>query len=134
VGGRHNVGFKKIFSTAALNERPSMDANCSVLVTADDKLYIEQWLGPIEHIVKSRASLKSSLRIFGDAANLDLDGDKYLQCKLERVQLTSINREELTKFISHGDWKPDVDKLKKLKHWSEPSRGILNCFGERQAP
>ncbi len=66
--------------------------------------------------------------------SLTLIGDKYLQCKLERVLLTSINREELTKFISHGDWKPDVDKLKKLKHWSEPSRGVLNCFGERQAP
>jgi len=134
VGGRHNVGFKKIFSTAAVNERPPMDANCSVLVTAAGKLYKEQRLGDIEHMVKSKASLKSSLRIFGDAAKLDLDGDKYLECKLERVLLTSMNKEELIKFISYGDWKPDVDKLKKLKHWSEPSRGVFNCFGERQAP
>ncbi|CAK9860765.1 unnamed protein product [Sphagnum jensenii] len=84
----------------------------------------------IQHIVKSRASLRSSLRIFGDAAKLDLDGDKYLACKLERLQFTSVNREKLMEYIAYGQWKPDVHKPKKLKHWSEPSRGVLNCFGE----
>jgi hypothetical protein len=69
--------------------------------------------------------------MFGDAAKLDLDGDKYLECKLERLQVTSVNKEKLMGYISDGQWKPDVDKLKKLKHWSQPSRGILNCFGER---
>ncbi|CAK9258326.1 unnamed protein product [Sphagnum jensenii] len=126
VGSIVNLGSKASQKTAD----PLRNALKHLESNEDDKLYKEQWLGPIEHTVNSRASLKSSLRIFGDAAKLDLDGDKYLQCKLERVQLTSINREELTKFISHGDWKPDVDKLKKLKHWSEPSRGVLNCFRE----
>ncbi len=109
-----------------------MDANCSVLVTADHELIKRDPSGTsIQHTVKSRASLQSSLRMFGDAAKLDLDGDKYLECKLERLQVTSVNKEKLMGYISDGQWKPDVDKLKKLKHWSQPSRGILNCFGER---
>jgi hypothetical protein len=106
-----------------------MDATCSVLVTADHSL-IERdiWGTSIHHIVKSRASLKSSFRIFGDAATLDLDGDKDLECDLKCVQITSVNRARLTEYIGYEEWKPDVHKLKKLNLWSEPSRG------ERQAP
>jgi hypothetical protein len=88
----------------------------------------------IRHTVKSRASLQSSFRIFGDDAKLDVDGDKDLECKLERLQVTTVNREKLMEYIRRGAWKPDVDKLKELKHWPEPSRRIPIFFGERQAP
>jgi hypothetical protein len=87
----------------------------------------------IKHRVESSASVKSSLRIFGDAANLDIDGDKHLECKLQRVQIVSVDRAALQEIIGEQQWKPDVPKLKKLKYWSEPSRGVFNCFGERQA-
>ncbi len=135
MGGRHNAGFKKIFSVAAVIERPSMDANCSILVTADHDLIQRDTSGTtIRHTVKSRASLQSSFRIFGDDAKLDVDGDKDLECKLERLQVTTVNREKLMEYIRRGAWKPDVDKLKELKHWPEPSRRIPIFFGERQAP
>jgi len=112
-----------------------MDANCSVLVTADHPLIERDTSGiSIQHTVRSRASLRSSLRIFSDAATLDLDGDRYLKCELERVQFTSVNRDKLMEYIGYGQWKSDVDKLKQPNHWPEPSRGVLNCFGERQAP
>jgi hypothetical protein len=89
----------------------------------------------IQHTVKSRASLQSSLRIFdADAAKLDLGSDKNLECEVERLQITTVNREKLRGYIDFEDWKPNVDKLKKLKHWSEPSRGVPNIFGQRQAP
>ncbi|CAM6069731.1 unnamed protein product [Sphagnum tenellum] len=65
-----NLGSKASQKTAD----PLRNALKHLESNEDDKLYKEQWLGPIEHIVKSRASLKSSLRIFGDAAKLDLDG------------------------------------------------------------
>ncbi len=133
MGGRHNVGFKKIFSAAAVIEIPSMDANCSVLVTAGNPLIKRATPGTsIQHTVKSRASLQSSLRIFGAAAKFDLDGVKDLECNLKRFQTTCVNRAKLTEYIGDGQWKPDVDKLKKLKHWSEPS--VLKIFSERQAP
>jgi hypothetical protein len=59
-----------------------MDANCSVLVTAGHELIERDNSGiSIQHIVKSRASLLSSLRILGGAGQLDLDGDRNLVCK-----------------------------------------------------
>ncbi len=140
MGGRTDVVFKNMSSTGAVNERPSMDANCSVLVTAeceedDEELFkLDRAQLDIKHTVESRASVKSSLRIFGDAANLDIDGDKHLECKLQRVQIASVDRAALQEIIGEQQWKPDVPKLKKLKYWSEPSRGVFNCFGERQAP
>ncbi len=138
MGERTDVVFKNMLSTGALNERPSMDANCSVLVTAecdedDEELF--KWDRAqldIKHTVESRAAVKSSLRIFGDAANLDIDGDTHLECQLQRVQIASVDRAALEEIIGEQQWKPDVPKLTKLKYWSE--RSCFNCFGERQAP
>jgi hypothetical protein len=115
-----------------------MDAHCSVLVTAecdadDEELFkLDRVQLDIKHRVESRASVKSSLRIFGNAANLDIDGDKHLECQLQRVQIASVDRAALAEIIGEQQWKPDVRKLTNLKYWSERSR--FNCFGERQAP
>jgi len=117
-----------------------MDANCSVLVTAecdedDEELF--KWDRAqldIKHTVESRAAVKSSLRIFGDAANLDIDGDTHLECTLQRLQIASVDRAAVQEIICEQQWKPDVPKLRKLKYWSEPRGGVFNCFGERQAP
>ncbi|CAK9271499.1 unnamed protein product [Sphagnum jensenii] len=84
----------------------------------------------IKHRVESRASVKSSLRIFGDAANLDIDGDKHLECQLQGVQIAAVDRAALEEIICEQQWKPDVPKLRKLKHWSEPRDGVLHFFGE----
>jgi hypothetical protein len=117
-----------------------MDANCSVLVTAgcdedDEELFqLDRAQLDIKHTVESRAAVKSSLRIFGDAANLDIDDDTRLECQLQRVQIASVDRAALEEIIGEQKWKPDVPKLRKLKYWSEPSGGVVNCFGERQAP
>ncbi len=140
MGGRTDVVFKNMLSTGAVNERPSMDANCSVLVTAeceedDEELFKSDRMQlDIKHTVKSRASVKSSLRIFGDAANLDIDGDKHLECESQRVEIASMYRAALAEIIGEQQWKPDVPKLMKLKYWSEPRRGVFNCLSERQAP
>ncbi len=140
MGERTDVVFLNMLSTGALNERPSMDANCSVLVTAecdedDEELFqLDRAQLDIKHTVESRAAVKSSLRIFGDAANLDIDGDTHLECKLQRVQIASVDRAALEKIVGEQQWKPDVAKLRKLKYWSEPSGGVFNCFGEKQAP
>jgi hypothetical protein len=88
----------------------------------------------IKHRVESRASVKSSLRVFGNAANLDIDGDKRLEVQLRRVQIASVDRAELENIIGEQQWKPDMSKLRKHKKWSEPRGGVFNCFGERQAP
>jgi len=115
-----------------------MDANCSVLVTADcdeddEELFkLDRAQLDIKHRVESRASVKSSLRIFGDAANLDIDGDKHLECQLQRVQIVGVDRPELARIIGEREWVPDVPKLTNQKYWSEGSR--FNCFGKRQAP
>jgi len=71
--------------------------------------------------------VKSSLRFFGGAANLDIDGDKHLECELRRVQITSVNRAALEEIIGEQQWKPE---LRKLKSWSEPRGGLFKCFGE----
>jgi hypothetical protein len=125
-----------MLSTGALNERPSMDANCSVLVTAecdedDEELFqLDRAQLDIKHTVESRAAVKSSLRIFGDAVNLDIDGDTHLEFQLKRVQIARVDRAALEKIIRQQQWKPDVPEL--LKYRSQRSR--FNCFGERQAP
>ncbi|CAM6035780.1 unnamed protein product [Sphagnum compactum] len=84
----------------------------------------------IQHVVKCRASLQSSVRIFGAAAKFDLGGVKDLECNLKCFQTTGVNRAKLTEYIGCEQWKPDVDKLKKFKHWSEPSRGVFKFFSE----
>jgi len=88
----------------------------------------------IKHTVKSRASVKSSLHIFGDVANLDIDRDKHLECESQRVEIASTYRAVLAEIIGEQQWKPDVPKLMKLKYWSKPRCGVFNCLGERQAP
>jgi hypothetical protein len=129
-----------MLSTGAVNERPSMDANSSVLVTAecdedDEELFqLDRVQLDIKHTVESRAAVKSSLRIFGDAANLDIDDDPRLECQLQRVQIASVDRAAFEEIIGEQQWKPDVPKLRKLKYWSEPRGGVFNCFDERQAP
>jgi hypothetical protein len=129
-----------MLSTGAVNERPSMDANCSVLVTAeceedDEELFkLDRAQLDIKHRVESRASVKSSLRVFGGAAKLHIDVDKHLECQLQRVQIASVDRAALEEIIGEQQWKPDVPKLRKDKNWSEPRGGVFNCFGERQAP
>jgi len=134
VGGRTGVVFKDMLSTGALIERPAMEANCSVLVTAEcDEYYkklfkLDKAQLDIKHTVESRASVKSSLSIFGDAANLDIDGDTHLECKLQRVQIATVDRAALEEILREQQWKPDVAKLRK------PSGGVCTCFGERQAP
>ncbi len=134
MGGRTVVVLKNMLSTGAVNERPSMDANCSVLVTAecdedDEELFkLDRAQLDIKHRVESRASVKSSLRIFGDAANLDIDGDKHLECQLQRVQIATVDRAALEEIIGEQQWKPDVPQLRK------PRDGVFHCFGERQAP
>jgi len=139
VGGRTGVVLKNMLSTGALNERPSLDANCSVLVTAeceeDDEELFKWDRGQLEitHRVESRALVESSLRVFKNAANLDINVDKHLECRLQGVQMASVNRAALEEIIGEQQWKPDVPKLRKLKYWSEP-RGDLFRFGERQAP
>ncbi|CAM6042274.1 unnamed protein product [Sphagnum compactum] len=84
----------------------------------------------IKHTVESRASVKSSLSIFGDAANLDIDGDTHLEIKLQRVQIATVDRAALEEIVREQQWKPDVAKLRKDKSWSEPSGGVCTCFGE----
>jgi hypothetical protein len=140
VGERTDVVFKNMLSSGALNERPSMDANCSVLVTAgcdedDEELFqLDRAQLDIKHTVESRAAVKSSLRIFGSAANLDIDDDTHLECQLQRVQIASVDRAALEEIIGQQQWKPDVPKLRKLKYRSKPRGGFFNRFGERQAP
>jgi len=140
VGERTDVVFKNMLSTGPVNERPSMDANCSVFVTAeceedDEKLFqLGRAQLDIKHTVESRAAVKSSLLVFGSAANLDIDDDTHLECQLQRLQIASVNRAALEEIIGQQQWKPDVPKLRKLKYWSEPRGGVFNCFGERQAP
>jgi hypothetical protein len=113
-----------------------MDANCSVLVTAecdedDEELFqLDRAQLDVKHTVESRAAVKSSLRIFGDAANLDIDGDTHLEFQLQRVQIAGVDRAALEKIIRQQQWKPDVPEL--LKYGSQRSR--FNFFGERQAP
>jgi len=80
----------------------------------------------IKHTVESRAAVKSSLRIFGDAANLDIDGDTHLEFQLQSVQIASVDRAALEKIIRHQKWKPDVPEL--LKYRSQRSR--FSFFGE----
>jgi hypothetical protein len=129
-----------MLSTGPVNERPSMDANCSVLVTAeceedDEELFqLDRAQLDIKHTVESRAAVKSSLRIFGSAANLDIDDDTHLECQLQRVQIASVDRAALEEIIGQQQWKPDVPKLRKLKYRSKPRGGVFNGFGERQAP
>ncbi|CAM6035374.1 unnamed protein product, partial [Sphagnum compactum] len=97
--------------------------------TDDEELFqLDRAQLDIKHRVESRDSVKSSLRIFGDAANLDIDGDKHLECELQRVQIASVDRAALEEIIGKQQWKPDVPKLTNLKYWSERSR--FNCFGE----
>jgi hypothetical protein len=97
-----------------------MHANCSVLVTAqcdedDEELFqLDRAQLDIKHTIESGAAVKSSLRIFGDAANLDIDGDTHLQCQLQRVQIASVDRAALEEIICEQQWKPDVPKLTKL--------------------
>ncbi len=140
MGERTDVVFKNMLSTGPVNERPSMDANCSVLVTAeceedDEELFqLDRAQLDIKHTVESRAAVKSSLRIFGSAANLDIDDDTHLECQLQRVQIASVDRAALEEIIGQQQWKPDVPKLRKLKYRSKPRGGVFNGFGERQAP
>ncbi|CAK9209350.1 unnamed protein product [Sphagnum troendelagicum] len=68
----------------------------------------------ITHRVESRASVESSLRVFGNAANLDINVDKHLECRLQRVQMANVNRAALEEIIGEQQWKPDVPKLRKL--------------------
>jgi len=70
----------------------------------------------MKHTVKSRASVESSLRIFGDAANLDIDGDKHLECESQRVEIASMYRAALAEIIGEQQWMPDVPNLTKLKY------------------
>jgi hypothetical protein len=130
-----------MLSTGPVNERPSMDANCSVLVTAeceedDEELFQldRAKLDIIKHTVESRAAVKSSLRIFGSAVNLDIDDGTHLEFQFQSVQVASVNRAALEEIICQQQWKPDVPKLRKLKYWFKPRGGFFNRFGKRQAP
>jgi hypothetical protein len=136
VGERTDVVFQNMLSTGALNERPSMDANCSVLVTAEcdeedeDLFHLDRSQVDMKLTGESRAAVKSSLRIFGDAANFDIGGDAHLECQLQRVQTARVDRAALEKIIGQQQWKPDVPQL--LKYRSQRRR--FNWSGERQAP
>lgn len=117
-----------------------MDATCLVLVSAvdhRDKAAPQfTWDRPEQsyrHIVKSRASVKSSLNIFHNGVDLDLDGEKQLQCNLRDLRFACVERPKLLELIRRSKWTPNMEELKKIDGF-EPTGGVFGCFGKRQAP
>ncbi|CAK9855501.1 unnamed protein product [Sphagnum jensenii] len=115
IGPMFNLGSKESQETAdRLREglkRFESNTDCD---EDDEELFqLDRAQLDIKHRVESRAAVKSSLRIFGNAANLDIDVDTHLECKLQRVQIASVDRAAVQEIIGEQQWKPDVPKLRK---------------------
>jgi hypothetical protein len=136
IGSMFELGSKESQETAdRLREGLKRFESNTECEEDDEELFqLDRAQLDIKHTVESRAAVKSSLRIFGSAANLDIDDDTHLECQLQRVQIASVDRAALEEIIGQQQWKPDVPKLRKLKYRSKPRGGVFNGFGERQAP
>jgi len=117
-----------------------MDATCLVLVSAVDRRDKAapqfKWSQPHRsycHIVRSRASVKSSLNIFHNGVDLDLDSEKQLQCNLRDLRCACVERPKLLELINRSKWTPNMEELKKIDGF-ELTGGVLDYFRKRQAP
>ncbi|CAM6024044.1 unnamed protein product [Sphagnum balticum] len=90
IGSMVGLGTPESAETAALLRKKLQNFESKTVDDRDDEAPKFQSSGLLDesfsHTVKSRASVKSSLTIFHNGVDLDLGGEKHLECNLKEVR------------------------------------------------